>query len=104
VKSRILRGRRALKEILEPILSERNPAKTMEERNQEKAVVERNTVTTVDERETHRGHAQTTSHGARSEAQPSPFANAFSASRRVQVSSEGSSTSPRASSAGEGLR
>jgi len=95
VKSRILRGRRALKEILEPILSERNPAKTMDERN---------TVRTTDECETHRERAQTTSHSAVSEPRPSPFADAFSASRRVQVSSEGSSTSLRASSAGEGLR
>jgi RNA polymerase sigma-70 factor (ECF subfamily) len=77
VKSRILRGRRALKEILEPLLGDR---------------------------EQHREHAQTTSHGALSEPQPTPFADAFSASRRVQVSSEGSSTSLRASSAGEGLQ
>ena len=95
VKSRILRGRRALKEILEPILGERN---------QEKATVERNSVRTTDDRETQREHAQTTSHGARTEPQPSPFADAFSASRRAQVSSESTSTSLRTSSAGEGLR
>jgi len=104
VKSRILRGRRALKEILEPILSERNPAKIMDERNQEKAIVERNPVKTADDREQHREHVQTNSHSALSEPQPTPFADAFSASRRAQVSSESSSTSLRASSAGEGLR
>jgi len=104
VKSRILRGRRALKEILEPILSERNPAKIMDERNQEKATVERNSVKTTDDREQHREHAQTASHGVRTEPRPTPFADAFSASRRAQVSSESSSTSLRASSAGEGLQ
>jgi RNA polymerase sigma-70 factor (ECF subfamily) len=104
VKSRILRGRRALKEILEPILSERNPAKIMDERNQEKTILERNSVKTTDDREPQREHVQTNSHGTRSEPQPSPFADAFSASRRAQVSSEGTSTSLRASSAGEGLR
>jgi RNA polymerase sigma-70 factor (ECF subfamily) len=77
VKSRILRGRRALKEILEPLLGDR---------------------------EQHREHSQTSSHSARSEPQPTPFADAFSASRRAQVSSESTSTSLRASSAGEGLQ
>jgi RNA polymerase sigma-70 factor (ECF subfamily) len=102
VKSRILRGRRALKEILEPLLGAHPiPAR----------------------------HAQTTSHGNVSEAQPSPFGDAYSAARRVTVSSEGltvsrspesltasrssesltaprssESMSPRASSTGEGFR
>jgi RNA polymerase sigma-70 factor (ECF subfamily) len=102
VKSRILRGRRALKEILEPLLGARQiPAR----------------------------HAQTSSHGNVSEAQPSPFGDAFSAARRVTFSSEGltasrspesltasrssesltasrspESMSPRASSVGEGFR
>src|ERR1700674_29782 len=75
VKSRILRGRRSLKEILEPLLAEKSlQAKT----------VERDTQTSV------------------SEPQPSPFGNAFSAARRITVSSQG--TSPRASSAGKGVQ
>jgi RNA polymerase sigma-70 factor (ECF subfamily) len=74
VKSRILRGRRALKEILEPLLGDR----------------------------VLHAHAHTTSHGTVTEAQPSPFANAFSASRRVAHSTN--DTHPRASSSGEGLQ
>src|SRR6266852_6093513 len=74
VKSRILRGRRALKEILEPLLGG----------HQIRA-----------------GRAQTSSHGNVSEARPSPFSDAFSAARRVSLSSE--CMSPLASSTGEGL-
>src|SRR6266478_4920343 len=93
VKSRILRGRRALKEILEPLLGEHR---------------------------IHGSHAQTSSHGNVSESQPSPFGDAFSAARRVTVSFEGltalrspeTSTalrspemmSPRASSTGNGVQ
>jgi len=93
VKSRILRGRRALKEILEPLLGAQ---------------------------QVHGARAQTASHGNVSEAQPSPFGDAFSAARRVTVSSEGltalrspeTSTalrspemmSPRASSTGNGVQ
>jgi RNA polymerase sigma-70 factor (ECF subfamily) len=74
VKSRILRGRRALKDILEPLLSDRQ----------------------------FRGsHVQTTSHGTMADAQASPFSDASFASRRVTVSSQCSS--PRVSSTGEGL-
>jgi RNA polymerase sigma-70 factor, ECF subfamily len=90
VKSRILRGRRALKEILEPLLGAH---------------------------QVHGSHAQTSSHGNVSEARPTPFGDAFSAARRVTLSSERltdlqssetlaasrSPESPRASSAGEGL-
>src|ERR1700682_4594542 len=75
VKSRILRGRRALKEILEPLLGAH---------------------------EVHGSHAQTSSHGNVSEARPSPFGDAFSAARRVTISSEG--MSPRASSTGMGVQ
>src|ERR1700682_3951683 len=75
VKSRILRGRRALKEILEPLLGAH---------------------------EIHGSHAQTSSHGNVSEARPSPFGDAFSAARRVTISSEG--MSPRASSTGKGVQ
>ena len=81
VKSRILRGRRALKEILEPMLGER---------------------------ELHSAYAQTSSHGAVAEPQPSPFGDAYSAARRFTVSSESADVSsregPRESSAGEGLQ
>jgi RNA polymerase sigma-70 factor (ECF subfamily) len=87
VKSRILRGRRALREILEPLLTE-----------------------TKIERQLHGAHAQTSSHGTVSEPQPSPFSNAFTAARRVilggdrkAVNVSSQSTSPRASSTGEGL-
>jgi RNA polymerase sigma-70 factor, ECF subfamily len=86
VKSRILRGRRALREILEPLLSDAKP---------------------------HSTHAQTFSHGVVAEPQPSPFSDAFTAARRVSfegdrdavsVASQSSlSVSPRASSTGEGL-
>src|SRR5271168_4920738 len=95
VKSRILRGRRALREILEPLLGDRESAKTAAERNSTK---------TAEGSAAHRAHPQTSSHGSLSEPQPSPFADAFSASRRAQISSQGPSTSPRASSAGEGLQ
>src|SRR3977135_1430339 len=71
VKSRILRGRRALKEILEPLLGAH---------------------------QTHGSHSQTASHGNVSEPQPSPFGDAFSAARRITASSQ--CTSPRASSTG----
>jgi RNA polymerase sigma-70 factor (ECF subfamily) len=60
VKSRILRGRRALKEILEPLLGERDP---------------------------HLAHARTSSHGTVAEPQPSPFGDAYSAARRITASS-----------------
>src|SRR5256886_1109764 len=83
VKSRILRGRRALKEILEPLLGAQ---------------------------QIHAGRGQTSSHGNVSESRPSPFGDAFSAARRFTFSSEGlaglqspEAKSPRASSAGEGL-
>src|SRR5258708_2684185 len=84
VKSRILRGRRALKEILEPLLGE----------HQE-----------------HSTRTQTVSHGNVSEAQPSPFGDAFSAARRVALSSESGDRYavtrielPRASSTGKGVQ
>jgi RNA polymerase sigma-70 factor (ECF subfamily) len=75
VKSRILRGRRALKEILEPLLVD--------------PVVQKSR------------HESPSRHGCVAEPQPSPFAHASFASRRVTVSSQ--SVSPRAVSAGEGL-
>ncbi|HET8922148.1 MAG TPA: sigma-70 family RNA polymerase sigma factor [Candidatus Acidoferrum sp.] len=80
VKSRILRGRRALKEILEPLLSETKSSETKHPKLE---------------------NTRTTSHGAISEPQPSPFTDASFASRRITGSSQ--STSPRASSTDEGL-
>src|SRR5438445_29781 len=76
------RGIRALKEILEPLLGAQ---------------------------QIHANREQTSSHGNVSEAQPSPFGDAFSAARRFTFSSEGLTASqsdmksPRASSPGEGL-
>jgi RNA polymerase sigma-70 factor (ECF subfamily) len=75
VKSRILRGRRALKEILEPLLGMQ---------------------------QAHASRAQTSSHGNVSEVQPTPFGDAYSAARRIMISHE--SSSPRASSAGKGVQ
>lgn len=82
VKSRILRGRRALKEILEPLLTEKKLA--------EKKSPER------------KWENKTSSHSAVSVPQPSPFGDATSAARRVSMDSH--SRSLRASSAREGLR
>jgi RNA polymerase sigma-70 factor (ECF subfamily) len=92
VKSRILRGRRALREILEPLLAETR---------------------------LHNSRAPTSSHGVVAESQPSPFSDAFTAARRVMldgdhkalnISSQGltvsrapQTKSPRARSTGEGL-
>ncbi len=73
VKSRILRGRRALKDLLEPLLGNG---------------------------ELHSHRAPTNTHGAIAEAQPSPFSDAFTAARQVTVSTQ--NASPRASSAEEG--
>jgi hypothetical protein len=61
VKSRILRGRRALKDLLEPLLGNG---------------------------ELHSHRAPTNTHGAVAEPQPSPFSDAFTAARQVVASSE----------------
>jgi RNA polymerase sigma-70 factor (ECF subfamily) len=71
VKSRILRGRRALKDLLEPFLGGREPRQRLME-----------------------GHSS-----AHPGTRTAPFADAFSAARRMAVSSQ--STSLRASSAGK---
>ena len=81
VKSRILRGRRALKEIIEPLLAEPKMENKMEKMENESV--------------------QTNSHGAVAEAQPSPFGDACTAARRIPGAAE--SDSPRTSAAGEGL-
>jgi RNA polymerase sigma-70 factor, ECF subfamily len=88
VKSRILRGRRALKEILEPMLTEpklREPKPAASKRPAEPAW----------------SNAQTSSHGRVIVPQPSPFGDASSAARRAAFALQ--SKSPRAGTAGEGL-
>jgi RNA polymerase sigma-70 factor, ECF subfamily len=94
VKSRILRGRRALKEILEPLLSETKPSEKI---SPEKELPEGK----MPERNLEDAPARRLVHGAVSEPQPSPFGDSVVAARRVVVGSQ--SMSPRSSSAGEGL-
>jgi RNA polymerase sigma-70 factor, ECF subfamily len=90
VKSRILRGRRALKEILEPMLlehkMERKPEKTGG----------------LEIPPAHgQAHAQTFVHGTVVMPQPLPYGEASSAARHISVASH--SKSPREAYAGEGL-
>jgi RNA polymerase sigma-70 factor (ECF subfamily) len=89
VKSRILRGRRALKEILEPMLvdskAEKKPAKAGGQ------------IPPSHEQT----HVPTFVHGPVMMPQPSPFGDASSAARHVSVAAQG--TSPRATRVGEGL-
>ena len=94
VKSRILRGRRALKEILEPLLSE---TRQSEKISSEKKLQERK----LPEGDLEDAPARRLVHSAVSEPQPSPFGDSVVAARRVVVPSQ--SMSPRPSSAGEGL-
>jgi len=77
VKSRILRGRRSLRQVLEPLLGEH------------------------ESRTFSHGQAYGNGHGAVAEPRPSPFGDACSAARRIHDSSQGNSL--RASDAGEGL-
>ena len=83
VKSRILRGRRALRQVLEPFLGE-----------QESHISSHSVV-----------HVSAQKAGASSvvEPQPSPFSDAYTAARRIGDSSQEQSNSLRASAAGEGL-
>jgi RNA polymerase sigma-70 factor (ECF subfamily) len=83
VKSRILRGRRALRQILEPFL-----------REQESHTSSHSAV-----------YASAQKAGASSvvEPQPSPFSDAYTAARRIHDSSQEQNNSLRASAAGEGL-
>jgi RNA polymerase sigma-70 factor (ECF subfamily) len=91
VKSRILRGRRSLRQFLEPLLKEHEPHSSLHPAAH--------------------GSAQTVahngSHGPIAEPQPSPFGDAYSAARRVNDSSHEHSheqgNSLRANTAGEGL-
>ena len=83
VKSRILRGRRALRQVLEPFLREQ------ESHSSSHSVA----------------HASAHNAGASSvvEPQPSPFGDAYTAARRVHDSSHEQNNSLRTNSAGEGL-
>ena len=85
VKSRILRGRRALKQVLEPMLGDQESHGSSHT----------NAATN--------GGAQRSAHGAMAEPQPSPFGDAYSAARRVTESSQEQHQSLRANGAGEGL-
>ena len=87
VKSRILRGRRALREILAPLLGGLEPRSFSRSAEQTEA----NSAHDVS-----RGNA----HNAMVEPQPSPFGDAYSASRR---GSDFEERSLRESAAGEGL-
>ena len=81
VKSRILRGRRALKEILAPLLAEHENHSRMETKAP-------HTVPHTTSR--------TTSHGNLKKSQPSPFGDAYSAARRGLVPSNTASLAPGA--------
>jgi RNA polymerase sigma-70 factor (ECF subfamily) len=93
VKSRILRGRRALKEILEPMLNE--PMLT------EPRLSEPNPAASKGRAEPAWSNAQTPLHGRVVVPQPAPFGDASSAARRTAFAVQ--SRSPRAGTAGEGL-
>ena len=90
VKSRILRGRRALKEILEPMLQEPNA-----ERKAGRTSGSEIPLTHV------RTQVQALVRETMVMPQPSPYGDASTAVRHVSVVSQG--TAPRANPAGEGL-
>ena len=87
VKSRILRGRRAHREVLEPLLKEHEPLVSSH-------VAAQSSVPPA---------AHSDSHGPLSEPQPSPFGDAYSAARRANDSSHEQRNSLHGSNAGEGL-
>ncbi|MGC0771774.1 MAG: sigma-70 family RNA polymerase sigma factor [Candidatus Acidiferrum sp.] len=92
VKSRILRGRRALRQVLEPLLGEHEAHFSSHGAAQNSAP---------------QGSASPCgTHGSVAEPQPSPFGDAYSAARRIKDSSKADSSheqSLRATGAGEGL-
>jgi len=102
VKSRILRGRRALKEILEPFLAEPMPVepKSAEPKPNGPKLVE--PIKMQNDPELGQAHEPTNSHGPVAAPQPAPFADAFSAARRGRAASQ--STSSRSCSASEGIQ
>jgi RNA polymerase sigma-70 factor (ECF subfamily) len=85
VKSRILRGRRALRQVLEPLLGDR----------------ESHSASHSEAHGSAHDAARCSAHGALAEPQPSPFGDAYFASRRISDSSQ--DISLRATGAGEGL-
>ena len=110
VKSRILRGRRALKDILEPLLSEAKlsePKLTESKLNEPKA--ERKPVANASATVVPMGHVPAPVHAVNQETvvvpQPASFGKPSSAARHVSVSSSVASSgkSPREAYAGEGL-
>ncbi|MGB7283064.1 MAG: sigma-70 family RNA polymerase sigma factor [Candidatus Acidiferrum sp.] len=98
VKSRILRGRRALRQVLEPLLREPEPHTFCNGGVHDNAAE-------VGSRDAAQNMAhvaaQSGTHNARVEPQPSPFGDAYSAARRMNDSSQDRSL--RANGAGEGL-
>jgi RNA polymerase sigma-70 factor, ECF subfamily len=87
VKSRILRGRRSLRQVLEPLLKEHEPHLSPHTAiHSDAQLAERNG-----------------SHGPIAEPQPSPFGDAYSAARRLNDSSHEHGNSPRPNTAGEGF-
>ena len=96
VKSRILRGRRALKEILEPMLQEPKAERKPAAETSGQEIPQAHAPT----------HAQAFAQGRVTQEtvvmpQPSPYGDASSAVRHVAVASQGKS--PRETHAGEGL-
>lgn len=92
VKSRILRGRRALKDILEPLLGDHES----HARNGERSFAE----TRDNSKTSQTSHTDT--HGNIKESQPSPFGDAYSVARRMDISSGDDSSS--ANTLGEAIR
>jgi RNA polymerase sigma-70 factor, ECF subfamily len=89
VKSRILRGRHALRDLLEPLLGDAAVHRSKED----------GAITPA------KGHSASESHGVVAEPRPAPFSDAYSAARRVSNSSQISQgTSLRIGSQGEGLQ
>ena len=92
VKSRILRGRRALRQVLEPLLREHEPHASPQSATNASS----------------QSAVPRSAGNAIVEPQPSPFGDAYSAARRVngsfkEDSSDEQRNSLRASAAGEGL-
>jgi RNA polymerase sigma-70 factor (ECF subfamily) len=108
VKSRILRGRRALREVLEPLLGEHESHVTSHVSSN---ATSQATSSASSQRDAHgrsahsdgaeNGAAHHGAHSAVAEPQPSPFGDAYSAARRAKDSSQDRSL--RVSGAGEGL-
>ncbi|MGC1482289.1 MAG: sigma-70 family RNA polymerase sigma factor [Candidatus Acidiferrum sp.] len=94
VKSRILRGRRALRQVLEPLLGEPDSRASSHAAGH---------VSAPQGSAPNTGAYNGSGHSAVAEPQPSPFGDAYSAARRIHDSSHEQDRSLRASGAGEGL-